>query len=197
VPSLPTDPDDILALPSHQAAPLLIGCTLTCHGVTARITETEAYHTEADLACHASKGRTARTEVLYAKSGTLYVYLCYGLHQMLNLVCDAEGVPSAVLIRAVAITAGEATARARRGNQRVAIDRLANGPGMVAQALALNRNHSGLVVGQALCPLTLHPAAARAPLANGPRVGVAYAGPVWSAKPWRWWERDFPVAGRP
>jgi DNA-3-methyladenine glycosylase len=193
----PVDPSDILKLPSPQAAPLLIGCTLTCNQISARIVETEAYHTEADLACHASKRRTPRTATLYAKSGTLYVYLCYGLHQMLNLVCDAEGTPSAVLIRAIAITAGEDVARERRRNLRTSLTRLANGPGMVAQTLALNRNHSGLELGQAICPLKLHPATTRPRLANGPRVGVAYAGAEWAAKPWRWWEDGFPVAGRP
>lgn len=195
-PTIARDVLGILRLPAPQAAPLLIGCELEAHGVRARIVETEAYHSEADLACHAARGRTPRTEPLYAKSGTLYVYLCYGLHQMLNLVCDVEGTPSAVLIRAIAITAGEDVARERRQNLRTPLARLANGPGRVAQALALNRNHSGLELGQAICPLKLHPASSRPPLANGGRIGVAYAGPEWGAKPWRWWERDFPVAGR-
>lgn len=65
-----------------------------------RITETEAYCGEADTACHAHKGRTKRTEVLYSASGTIYVYLCYGIHWLLNLVTGEENAPQAVLIRA-------------------------------------------------------------------------------------------------
>ena len=64
-----------------------------------RITETECYYGESDTACHAHKGRTKRTEVLYAPAGTIYVYLCYGMHWLLNLVTGEEGHPEAVLIR--------------------------------------------------------------------------------------------------
>lgn len=69
--------------------------------IRARITETEAYYTEADTACHAHKGRTARTEVLYHEAGTIYVYLCYGIHWMLNLVTGPADSPQAVLIRGI------------------------------------------------------------------------------------------------
>lgn len=65
-----------------------------------RITETEVYCGEADTACHAHKGRTQRTEVLYGPAGTLYVYLCYGVHWLLNIVTGEENAPQAVLIRA-------------------------------------------------------------------------------------------------
>ena len=65
-----------------------------------RITQTVCYCGEADTACHAHKGRTQRTDVMYAKAGTIYVYLCYGMHWMLNIVTGAEGEPQAVLIRA-------------------------------------------------------------------------------------------------
>ena len=65
-----------------------------------RITEAEAYRGEEDTACHAHKGRTKRTEVMYGSAGTIYIYLCYGMHWMLNLVTGQEGQPQAVLIRA-------------------------------------------------------------------------------------------------
>lgn len=65
-----------------------------------RISETEAYCGEADTACHAHRGKTPRTQVLYASAGTIYVYLCYGIHNLINIVTGEEGVPQAVLIRA-------------------------------------------------------------------------------------------------
>ena len=73
-----------------------------------RITETEAYCGEADTACHAHKGRTKRTEVMYGPAGTVYIYLCYGMHWMLNLVTGEEGNPQAVLIRACETAPGPA-----------------------------------------------------------------------------------------
>jgi len=71
-----------------------------------RISETEAYWGESDTACHAHKGRTKRTEVLYAKAGTIYIYLCYGIHWLLNVVTGEEEDPQAVLIRACAEAPG-------------------------------------------------------------------------------------------
>ena len=78
----------------------LVGKVLVYRGTTLRISETECYCGEADTACHASRGRTKRTEVMYASAGTVYVYLCYGMHWMLNIVTGEENHPEAVLIRA-------------------------------------------------------------------------------------------------
>src|SRR5688572_8352248 len=99
-------------------------CVRGADGVTrrARITETEAYHGPEDRACHASKGRTARTEVMFGPAGRWYVYLCYGVHEMLNLVTGPEDWPAAVLIRGVeGIT----------------------GPGRVTKALGIGRGLNG------------------------------------------------------
>src|SRR4051812_33833526 len=96
-----------LARPAPVVAPALIGWELVAHGVRARIVETEAYQGEEDLACHASKGRTPRTDLLYREAGTLYLYLVYGLHVLLNIVCDRVGAPSAVLVRAIDVSEGE------------------------------------------------------------------------------------------
>ncbi len=167
-----------LARPAPVVAPQLLGWRLALGPHLARITETEAYHGVSDLACHASKGRTPRTEGLYAPPGTLYVYLCYGMHWMLNLVCDVQGVPSAVLIRSVEIPG---------------IDpRASNGPGKVAKLMGLGRPHHGqhLDGGELRLLPPLIPIKRRR---RGPRVGVAYAGPLWAGKPWRWWEDGFPV----
>ena len=79
---------------------------LVCGDKRLRISETEAYCGESDTACHAHKGRTKRTEVMYAEAGTIYVYLCYGMHWMLNIVTGEEDEPEAVLIRACCEAAG-------------------------------------------------------------------------------------------
>ncbi len=87
-----------------EVAPDLVGKILVSRingqEVKVRITETEAYRGEEDTACHAHKGRTKRTEVLYGKSGVIYVYLCYGMHWLMNVVTGDEGIPQAVLFRA-------------------------------------------------------------------------------------------------
>jgi DNA-3-methyladenine glycosylase len=131
-----------------------------------RITEVEAYHGERDLACHASKGRTKRTEVLYQAGGVWYVYLCYGIHEMLNLVTGVEGHPSAVLIRGVDGISGPG-----RVTKQLAIDRALNGA-PVAPNSGLWLEDDGYVI-------------PRGGIQVSPRIGVDYAGPIWSLKPWR------------
>ena len=86
--------------PCLEVARDLVGKVLVYHGQELRISETEAYCGEADTACHASKGRTKRTEVMYLDAGTVYIYLCYGMHWMLNIVTGEADQPEAVLIRA-------------------------------------------------------------------------------------------------
>ena len=83
-----------------EVAPDLVGKLLVYNGKCLRISETEAYCGESDTACHASKGRTKRTEVMYMEAGTVYIYLCYGMHWMLNIVTGEADQPEAVLIRA-------------------------------------------------------------------------------------------------
>lgn len=184
-----------LSRPAPILAPQLIGCELLAHGVRGRIVETEAYQGEEDKASHATRGRTPRAEVLYRESGTVYLYLAYGLHVLLNLVCDREGKPAAVLIRALEILEGEAVVRRRRRQPSSNARLLANGPGKVCEALALDLSANGTMLGRRGCPLRLLPPT-RLPdaLAVGPRIGVAYAGPGWADRPWRWWEAGFPVA---
>ena len=86
--------------PCLEVARDLVGKVLVHNGQRLRISETEAYCGEADTACHASKGRTRRTEVMYMDAGTVYIYLCYGMHWMLNIVTGQAEQPEAVLIRA-------------------------------------------------------------------------------------------------
>ena len=131
------------------------------------IVETEAYDGEHDLACHARAGRTGRTEVMYAAGGVWYVYLCYGIHEMLNLVVGPRDWPAAVLIRGI------------EG---------ASGPGRVTRTLAISRNLNGASACDESAGLWLEDRGVRVPghaVTTTPRVGVDYAGPEWAAKPWR------------
>lgn len=132
------------------------------------LTEVEAYDSELDLACHASKGRTTRTDVLYRAGGIWYVYLCYGIHEMLNLVTGPAGHPAAVLIRGVAGINGPG-----RLTKRLRIDRVLNGR-PAAPASGLFVADTGVVVSPRRIVAT-------------PRIGVDYAGPVWAGKKWRFY----------
>jgi DNA-3-methyladenine glycosylase len=131
------------------------------------ICETEAYTGEHDKACHARAGRTARTDVLYGAGGVWYVYLCYGIHEMLNLVVGPEDWPMAILIRGV------------QG---------AIGPGRVTKALAIDRKLNRASATDERSGLWLEDRGVRVPaalIAQTPRIGVDYAGPIWSMKHWR------------
>ena len=181
-PATVLDPIDLLAAGAVRAAPRLLGWRLSFGDFSGVIAETEAYASERDLACHASKGITARTRTLYAAPGTLYVYLCYGMHWMLNLVCRKEGRPAAVLIRGLLIDGIEA--------------RRSNGPGKITGLLGIDRRHDGLRLGASDCPLRLAPPRNGSPRRRrGERVGVDYAGPYWAHRPWRWWISGFPAVG--
>lgn len=145
---------------------------------SAVITETEAYAGAGDRASHAYGGRrTKRTEPMFGRGGTAYVYLCYGIHHLFNVVTGKVGTPHAVLIRAGRAMAGEPLMRRRRG--RAATDRnLLAGPGSLAQALGIRTRHSGLsllddVIWIEDQGLMIDAAA----VAVGPRVGIDYAGP--------------------
>ena len=127
----------------RQVAVDLLGCLLvheTPEGVTSGVVvETEAYRPE-DPACHAYKGPTMRNRNIFGPPGVAYVYLSYGIHKLLNAVCEAEGVGSAVLIRALRPLEGENLMEKRRGRKRD----LCNGPGRLTQALGVELAGDGL-----------------------------------------------------
>lgn len=129
------------------------------------ITEVEAYRGEDDLACHASKGRTPRTEVMYWQGGYIYVYLIYGMHYMLNFVCGKEGNPQAVLIRGV--------------NQVF-------GPGRVSKLLQINKVHNQTALFNT-AELWVEDAPKVKSYQTTPRIGIDYAGDYWKNKPWRFY----------
>lgn len=146
-----------------------------------RIVETEAYVGPHDLACHASKGRTARTEVMFGPAGHAYVYFIYGFYNMLNLVTEANDYPAAVLIRAVEPVQGIELMKERRKSS--VLRNLASGPGKLCQAFAVDRTLNGA----SLSGSALYVEDRGEPVPTfraGPRVGVDYAG-KWKDKPFR------------
>lgn len=161
----------------------LVGTLLVRDEVVLRITEVEAY-LPGDSASHCRAGRTARNAPMWGPPGRVYMYLCYGLHHMLNIVTDDEGVGAAVLVRSAELVAGEALVRARRNWSKDLGPELLTGPGKVAQALGLDPSFSHHPL---FSPggLELHAAPAPRPLVTGPRVGIDFAEPEHRDAPWR------------
>ncbi len=173
-------PSSFCDRPVLEVAEALLGCHLWRDGVLLQITEVEAYHA-AESGCHAHRGRTPRTAVMFGPPGRAYVYLCYGLHTMLNVVCEGEGTAAAVLIRGAVAIAGADVVTERRGGR---LD--LSGPGKVGQALGLDPSWSGAPLDEAL-RLCAGAAPAGATRRSGPRVGIDYAAPADRALPWRRW----------
>jgi DNA-3-methyladenine glycosylase len=136
-------PADFYARPVLEVARELIGCTVAHAGAAGVIVETEAYH-DSEPACHAFVGVTPRTRTLFGAPGRAYVYRSYGIHAMLNAVCEPEGVGAAVLIRALEPLSGIESMRARRGLPATArVEDLCSGPGKLAQALGISLEQNG------------------------------------------------------
>ena len=149
--------------PCPEVARDLVGKVLVHRGNTLRISETECYCGESDTACHASRGRTKRTEVMYLEAGTVYVYLCYGMHWMLNIVTGEENQPEAVLIRACLE---------------------ANGPGKLTKALGITgeQNRSNVVTSD---DLWIGDDGFSCGIETDKRVGIGYASQEDQDRLWR------------
>jgi DNA-3-methyladenine glycosylase len=166
--------------PVLEVARDLVGCVVRHGDAAGVIVETEAYH-HSEPACHAYVGLTPRTETLYGPPGVAYVYRSYGIHALLNAVCEPEGEGAAVLIRALEPLDGVAAMRARRG-AGMRLEELCSGPGKLTQALGigLDLNGTSLLHG----PIAFEePVRARPEieLAVGPRIGITKAAEL----PWR------------
>lgn len=164
---------EMFTIPALELAPMLVG-KLLCRRLDSgevlrlRITETECYMSEDDKACHAHKGRTKRTEILYDKGGVAYVYLIYGMHWLMNVVAGEENFPQAVLIRCC------------EGK---------NGPGKLTKAMQIDGsfNKEDLTTSQRIW---LEDDGYCANLKTAPRVGIDYAGEYWRAIEWRFIDND-------
>jgi DNA-3-methyladenine glycosylase len=140
-----------------------------------RIVETEAYAGTIDKASHAYKGRTPRTAVMFAEGGTAYVYLCYGIHQMFNIVTNVEGVPHAVLIRALEPLQGVELMLERTG-KKILDATITRGPGNVGKALGFHTSQTGLSLqSHALFIADDGYIVDEESIRASPRIGVAYA----------------------
>ncbi len=158
----------------------LLGCALVHRARAGMIVETEAYLGPQDRASHARFGPTARNRVMFGPGGVAYVYLCYGVHEMFNVVSGRDGDAGAVLVRAIAPLSGLPDDPA-----------IGRGPGKLTRALAIDRALTGRALdGDELFIAAWHAVRPRA-IATGPRVGVAYAG-AWAARRLR-----FAIAGHP
>jgi len=178
----------------------LVGCVIVRRAdgaeVALRITETEAYRHPDDSANHCRAGRTRRNEPMWGPPGHAYVYVCYGLHSLLNLVTGADGEGAAVLIRSAELVSGDSTVRDRRAMTSADPATLLAGPGKVGQALAVDPSTSGerlFVSG----PLEVHSGAAPACLVVGARVGVDFAEPEDRCAPYRFADAGSRVVSHP
>ena len=167
------------------------------------ITETEAYRAPDDRACHAyANRRTARTEVMFQEGGIAYIYICYGIHHLFNVVTGPPGMAHAVLVRAIEPIDGQEIMIERRqflGNGTHVNPKtmqpkpsLTTGPGALSQALGIHSNYSGQSLLTAAAPIWIGAAENLIPdalIGVGKRIGVESAGDcaLW---PWRFWLKD-------
>jgi DNA-3-methyladenine glycosylase len=167
--------DDVVTIAKELLGKVLV-TNFNGERTIGRIVETEAYAGEKDKASHASKGKTPRTSVMFEEGGTAYVYLCYGIHQMFNIVTNKSGVPHAILIRAVEPMDGIDIMLLRTGKKQLD-ETLTRGPGNVGKAFGFHTSQ---------CGLSLHSdelfiaddgfKISKEQIITSPRIGVDYAG---------------------
>jgi DNA-3-methyladenine glycosylase len=153
------------------------------------ITETEAYISQKDLACHARAGRTARTAVMFEEPGHAYVYFTYGNHWMLNVVAERIGFPAAVLIRAIQPVEGVDIMLERRNGRDTF------GPGKLCQAMGITKSENGVDLTETSGSLWIE-AGLKVPnslVTKGPRVGLNNTPEPWLSKPWRFLVKGWKV----
>lgn len=178
---------------ASEIAPRLLGCMLkrTIDGkeLLARIVETEAYD-QTDAASHSYKGKTQRTEVMFGKSGHLYVYFTYGMHYCCNIVTGPKNTGSAVLIRAMEPIKGHDIMAAKRKGKSGVL--LANGPAKLCQALSIDRKMNGHDLHESPLELIISDRLADTKIIQTTRVGITQAKDV----PWRFYIKNSPYVSK-
>jgi DNA-3-methyladenine glycosylase len=185
---------EFYSIPASRVARSLLGMHLVrvLEGVrlVGKIIETEAYQGEEDQACHARAGRTARTAVMYGPPGRAYIYFTYGMHWMLNVVCEEVGFPAAVLVRGVQPLEGLDQIALRRPGvpQRSWTD----GPAKLCRAFGIDGslNSLDLTTPNSQMWIEAGQPPAEDQVMRGPRVGIGYAGEPWLSMPWRFLLRE-------
>lgn len=149
------------------------------------ITETEAYRGRDDKACHAHGKRTKRTEIMYHEGGKAYVYLCYGIHHLFNIVTNTDGIADAILVRAVEPIEGLELMLERRGKEKIA-PALTAGPGRTSQSLGITTDYYGLdlTAKDTIWIEDRGDTIKNKKIKSSPRIGVDYAGED-AKRPWR------------
>jgi DNA-3-methyladenine glycosylase len=189
-PALGDEVARLLARPALEVAPRLLGSVFRVGNVAVRLTEVEAYHGQGqDPGSHAHRGETPRNASMFRGGGTLYVYLSYGIHRCVNIVCGPEGFASGLLLRAGEVVDGLEIARSRRVTAR-RDDELAKGPGRLGSALGIGLEDDGSHLGDGRFSLEL-PGGPAGEVVSGPRVGVSGRAGT-DEFPWR-----FTLAGEP
>jgi len=189
----PILPQSFYARDALELAHALLGQELHVGEVALRITEVEAYRHPDDSANHCRMGRTRRNAPMWGPPGHAYVYLCYGVHSMLNLVAGLDGEGTAVLVRACEPVRGHAQIVARRGGRAMGPGVL-DGPGKVAAALGLDTTWSGHALFRP-GGLTLRRGVPPSAVLEGPRIGIGYATPEHQEAPWRLASADSAFVG--
>lgn len=169
---------EFFARPTLEVAPELLGATLfvetkqgACSG---RILEVEAYLGSDDLASHAAGGRTPRSSVMFGPPGRTYVYFIYGMHHCLNFVTEPDGIPGAILIRALMPMTGKDLMMERRGTSKEM--NLCNGPGKLCHALAIDRSWNNQSLAENQFPkIHLHAPDSKVAFTSSPRIGLSKA----------------------
>lgn len=169
-------PHSFYERPARVVARALLGKVLVHGDKSGRIVETEAYVGAHDLACHASRGRTPRTSILWGPPGRAYVYFVYGMHWCFNAVTGREGRPAAVLVRGLEPVAG------LDGTVRL------DGPGRLCRGLGITGADNGADLATSGLRILDAPAVPSRDIERGPRIGVDYA-EEWAEEPLRFWVR--------
>ena len=154
----------------------LLGCFLCTKKGKFRIVETEAYEGIKDKASHASRGKTERNEVMFEGAGTIYIYFTYGMHWMLNIVCGPKGHPGAVLIRGITASPPSVPLPLLVKEKGVIQKPDLSGPARLTKYLEIDKRLNNQKLGKNQ---------QKSIITRTPRIGVAYAGPIWSQKKWR------------